>query len=67
MKCNLKAHRAGEGYNQQEFADSAGISVAHLSMLENDKRLPSLMVAYQIADMLGVGIGDLWPPHLYLM
>lgn len=60
MKSYVKHYREHFECKQQEFADKVGISVSHLSLIENDKRLPSLELAYRIAHEFDLHIEDIW-------
>ena len=60
MKSNLKEMRVTQQWDQESFAQQVGISVSHLSLIENEKRTPSLDVALRIADELGLCVGEIW-------
>ena len=55
----LRRLRENAGLSQQELADAASISRAHLSMVEADLRECSPPVASRLASVLGVAIVDL--------
>ncbi|MCK4609485.1 MAG: helix-turn-helix domain-containing protein [Gammaproteobacteria bacterium] len=60
MKSNLKEFRIHYSWQQGEFAKKIGISKSHMCMLESGKRIPSLDLAFKIADVFCVNIGDIW-------
>ena len=60
MKCKLKEYREHDLHKQKEFADFVGISVSHLSLIENNKRTPSLELAFKIADVFCLQAEDIW-------
>ena len=59
MKLKIKSIRKNCGFTQQELAVKSGVSVAAINFFENDKKLPSLQVAYNIAIALDCKIDDL--------
>mgnify|MGYP003148585327 CR=1 FL=1 len=52
-------HRKDSGYTQKELADNLGVTVTHISALENGRRGVSLHALYRIAGILGVNIATL--------
>jgi putative transcriptional regulator len=60
MKSNLKERRIHGGWKQSEFAKKIGVSVSHLSLLEKDKRTPSLALAFKIAETFGIWVEAIW-------
>lgn len=59
IKINLREIRKQKGLTQQEVAKLSGVSVAHISMLEMQKRLPTIFVLVNLAKGLNVKVGDL--------
>jgi DNA-binding XRE family transcriptional regulator len=47
--------------NQKDYAALVGISREHLGNVVRGQASPTVDVARQIADGLGLGIDDLWP------
>src|SRR6266566_9154388 len=50
----LKRFRSEQGISQQELAQKSQLTPSFLSLLENDKRRPSLAVLRRLADALNV-------------
>jgi len=55
----IKQCRKVKKMTQKDVAEKAGISVSHLSLLETNKREPSISVLEDIASALGVPLGVL--------
>ena len=60
LKCRLRVIFAERELKQREFAKSVGISEATLSALVGGKQLPTLEVAYRIAEKLDFNVMDIW-------
>lgn len=56
----IKMCRTQRGLSQAELADRADCSVSYLSVLENNKRDPTLSTLTKISDVLHVPIGLLF-------
>jgi len=52
----IKILRIKNGIKQKELAEILGISVNYLSLVENDKRTPSLSLMVNIANTLNVSL-----------
>jgi len=48
---------------QLELAEKAGISRQTVIALEAGKYIPSLEIAFKIADVFGVGVGEVFESH----
>jgi transcriptional regulator with XRE-family HTH domain len=55
----LRETRIRHGLTLNEVAERTGISVTHMSRLERGQRQPSIGVLRQLAELYGVGIGEL--------
>ncbi|GAX91263.1 transcriptional regulator [Effusibacillus lacus] len=60
MKCRLKVILAEKGLKSKWLAEKAGIQNATLSRIINGKTIPTLDVAFRIAEALGMSIHDIW-------
>lgn len=60
LKSRLRVIFAEREIKQKAFAERVGISGATLSSLVNNKQLPTLEVAYRIAEELGIPIQEIW-------
>ena len=60
MRAKLKAARRAAGMTQQQLADKAGISRVYVANLEAAKYTPTITVAQNIANALGVTPNDLF-------
>lgn len=59
IKINLREVRKQKGLTQKELAKLSGVSVAYISMLELQKRSPTIFVLVNLAKVLNVKVGDL--------
>jgi transcriptional regulator with XRE-family HTH domain len=59
LRAAREAARGGEGMTQQALADACDIHRIDVTRYENDKIVPSLAVAWRLADALGVSLDDL--------
>ena len=59
IKINLREIRKQKGLTQKELAKLSGVSVAYISMLELQKRLPTIFILVNLAKVLNVKVGDL--------
>lgn len=57
---NLRAIREGRGLSQSALADMAGVKQATISRIEKGVNNPSLQVAQDIAEALGVNVVELF-------
>ncbi|OGM54626.1 hypothetical protein A3F62_04840 [Candidatus Woesebacteria bacterium RIFCSPHIGHO2_12_FULL_44_11] len=55
----IKRYRIKQGLTQEKLAEILDISIAHLSYIENSKRLPSLKMLRRLALALKVSLKDL--------
>ena len=60
LGCNIKQERHKQKLTQEQLAESAGISAAFLSLIENGHKVPSLETVCQIASCLGTPIESLF-------
>lgn len=51
--------REAAGVSQEALAESAGLHRTYISMLERGVRMPSILVARQVAEGLGTTLGAL--------
>lgn len=56
----IKILRIGLQIKQRDFADKLGVSSNYISLLENNKKEPSLALLRKLAKTLGVPIGFLF-------
>jgi transcriptional regulator with XRE-family HTH domain len=54
------SRRKAKGLKQREVAAKVGIDPSHLSLIENDKRDPSLRVLNGIAKAVGARVFIVW-------
>lgn len=55
---NIKARREKLGLTQSELGDAACVTCQMISQIENDVKVPSLPVAFRIADKLSCRVED---------
>ena len=56
----IKNERLSQNITLSQLARKSGVSISHLSDIENERKNPSLFVMIKIAKALGVGITDLY-------
>ncbi len=56
----LKEFRRLRGIGQLELANAVGISRQYLSEIENQKKLPTVKIAFDCAKYLNVSVDDLF-------
>lgn len=56
----LKEFRKLRGIGQLELANAVGISRQYLSEIENQKKLPTVKIAFDCAKYLNVSVEDLF-------
>jgi transcriptional regulator with XRE-family HTH domain len=55
----LKSYRSSRSMTLAQVSNMSGISIAHLSRMENGERSPSVKVLLQLSRALGVSMGEL--------
>ena len=60
MKSNLKKLRKEAGLTLDQLGHLCSVTRQRVHQLEQDTN-PTLKTAYEIADMLGVAVEDIWP------
>ncbi|MCL4200434.1 helix-turn-helix transcriptional regulator [Patescibacteria group bacterium] len=60
MKNNMRVYRAKHDLTQEELADTIGVSRQTIIAIENDKYLPSLGLAFKIANVFRAKIEDIF-------
>lgn len=57
---HVKEYREKRGYTVRELSKLTGISVGHLSDIENGVKIPSVILAYRLEKVLKCSIWDLF-------
>lgn len=60
MKNNLKVHRAAHNMTQEQVAEHIGVSRQTVIAIENNHYLPSLGLAFKLAQLFGTTIEDIF-------
>lgn len=60
MKTSIRYLRKKRGMTLKELSEKTGITVAHLSLIERDKRDPSVQTLEKIAKVLQVDVETFW-------
>ena len=60
FKCRLKVILAEKEMSHGEFAKAIGISASALSLIINNKSLPTFQVVYKICEELDMQIHEIW-------
>ena len=60
LKTNLRIYRKRKGMPATVLAKKAGTSTTHLDRLEKNESIPSIFLAYRIANVLGTSMGKIW-------
>lgn len=56
---NIRVERARRKFNQEKLAELSGISTKYVNSIENQKVNPSIAVAYNICEALGIDLNKL--------
>lgn len=56
---NVKRYREENGLNQTELAEKVNISQAMIARIENETKLPSVVILKNIADVLHCSMDEL--------
>ena len=59
MKTRVKELRTAAGMTQQQLADLVRVSSRTIISIEKEQYSPSLMLAYRMAEVLGVSVEEL--------
>lgn len=65
IKCRLKVILAEKGLKHGYVADKAKVSLPAFSSLVNNRSLPTLEVAYRIAEVLEMNVMEIWVKEEY--
>jgi putative transcriptional regulator len=60
MKNKIKVYRAMHNLTQEDLADKIAVTRQTIIAIENDKYLPSLSLAFKIANLFKVKIEDIF-------
>ncbi len=60
LRNHIKQHRARLDLTQQELADRVGVRRQAILAIEKGKYVPSALLAFQLADALGMPINELF-------
>lgn len=60
ISCRLRVIFAERNIRQKAFAEELGISQTTLSLLINNRSLPTLEIAYRIAEKLELPVESVW-------
>jgi putative transcriptional regulator len=60
MKSRLKEIMKNQGRTQNWLAEKVDVNKSTISQIINNKNVPTLIVAYRIAKILGLKIEDIW-------
>ena len=56
----LKQIRQEKGMTLKKLSERSGVSTSHISDIENNYKMPSLIVVVKLAKALDVGVADLY-------
>lgn len=60
IKCNLKEVRKMKNKSQNDIAEMLNIKQTTVSEWENNRNIPNLRKAYELAEYLEVEVTDIW-------
>lgn len=60
MKCNLKQIRKERNISQNDIANELEVRQTTISEWENNKKIPNLRKAYELAEYLEMKVTDIW-------
>jgi putative transcriptional regulator len=61
LRCNLEALRAERLWSQTDMAERLGLSVAKIALIERGRLVPDVLLACDIAELLGKSVSDVFP------
>ncbi len=61
MKNNLKIIRNNQEFSVRRLSELSGVSITHISFIENEKTTPTITIARKLANALNTTIDDLFP------
>jgi ribosome-binding protein aMBF1 (putative translation factor) len=62
----VRALREVRGWNQVELAARAGVHRNFINRIEKGTQVPSILIAHDMATALGVELGELLTPDLFI-
>lgn len=62
LGAKIRAIRQAKGFSQEEFAAEAGLGRSYYGGIERGERNVAALNLIQIAKILGVEVGELFPP-----
>lgn len=60
MKCNLKQIRKEKNISQNDIANELKVRQTTISEWENNKKIPNLRKAYELAEYLEIKVTEIW-------
>jgi|AP45_3_1055517.scaffolds.fasta_scaffold434074_2 putative transcriptional regulator len=63
MKNRLRVLRAEHRWSQADLGEHVGVSRQAINAVENGKHLPSLPLAFKLAEAFDLSIDDVFDPH----
>ena len=63
IKNRVREHREKKGLTQSELAERSGCTRQTIIMLEQERYVPSLSLAFAVARVLEAGIEDIFRPE----
>ncbi len=63
MKNRLRVLRAERRWSQADLGQSVGVSRQAINAVENGKHVPSLPLAFKLAEAFDLRIDDVFDPH----
>jgi transcriptional regulator with XRE-family HTH domain len=61
MKNNLRAQRNKNNFSVRQLSEISGVSITHISFIENDKTTPTITIARKLANALNASVDELFP------
>lgn len=60
MKCNLRQIRKERNISQNDIANELEVRQTTISEWENNKKIPNLRKAYELAEYLEIKVTEIW-------
>jgi putative transcriptional regulator len=60
IKSNIRVLRATQKISQLQLAEKVGVTRQTINAIENNKYVPSLGLAFKIAEVFGVGVEEVF-------
>ena len=61
MKNKLRENRNKHNFSMRQLSEMSGVSLTHISFIENEKTTPTITIARKLANALNTTVDNLFP------